>query len=98
MDHTPRAPILAVVVATAPLLRMGLERGVLTAGLQLTSEETAAAIGLHPVDTAPTDASMDLSVGDNQVTITLTAIPKRETWTAVWVLLRELFDVAAEAP
>jgi hypothetical protein len=86
------------VVANAPLLRVGLERAALTAGLLLTSDQAAAAIGLHPADTAPTDASTDLSVGANQVTIALTAIPNRETWMAVWVLLGELFDVAAEAP
>jgi hypothetical protein len=87
-----------LVVANVPLLRVGLERAVLTAGLQLTSDQTAAAIGLHPADTAPTDASMDLSVGANHVTITVTAIPRRETWMAVWVLLSELFDVPGEAP
>ena len=97
MDRAPGAPIHALVVANAPLLRVGLERAVLTAGLQLTSDQTAAAIGLHPADTAPTDASMDLSVDANQVAITLTAIPRRETWMAVWVLLGELLDVAAEA-
>jgi hypothetical protein len=85
-------------VASAPLLRVGLERAVLSAGLQLTSDKAVAAIGLHTADTAPTDASMDLSVGANQVTIALTTIPKRETWTAAWVLLGELFDTATEAP
>jgi hypothetical protein len=98
MDRAQGAPIHASVVANAPLLRVGLERAALTAGLQLTSDQTAAAIGLHPADTAQTDASMDLSIGANQVTITLTAIPTRETWIAVWVLLGELFDVAVEAP
>jgi hypothetical protein len=98
MDRAPGAPIHASVVANAPLLRVGLERAALTAGLLLTSDQAAAAIGLHPADTAPTDASTDLSVGANQVTIALTAIPNRETWMAVWVLLGELFDVAAEAP
>jgi hypothetical protein len=97
MDRAAGAPIHALVVANAPLLRVGLERAVLTAGLQLTSDQTAAAIGLHPADTAPTDASMDLSVDANQVAITLTVIPRRETWMAVWVLLGELLDVAAEA-
>jgi hypothetical protein len=98
MDRAPGAPIQASVVADAPLLQVGLERAALTAGLQLASDQAAAAIGLHPTDTAPTDVSMDLSVGANQVTITLTAIPTRETWMAAWVLLGELFDVAAEAP
>jgi hypothetical protein len=97
MDRAPGAPIYALVVASAPLLRAGLERAVLTAGLQLSSDQAAAGIGLHPADTVPTDAGMDLSVGANHVTITLTAIPTRETWMAVWVLLGELFDVPGEA-
>jgi hypothetical protein len=97
MDRAPGSPIYALVVASAPLLRAGLERAVLTTGLQLTSDQAAAAIGLHPADTVPTDASMDLSVGANQVTITLTAIPTREIWMVVRVLLGELFDVAGEA-
>jgi hypothetical protein len=41
---------------------------------------------------ASTAASVDLSVGANQVTIALTAIPDPETWTVVWTLLAELFD------
>jgi len=87
-----------LIVASAPLLRAGLERAVLAAGLQPTRDTAVAAIGLHTADTAPTGTGMDLSVGDNQVTIVLTAIPKRETWTAAWMLLGELFDTATEAP
>jgi hypothetical protein len=41
---------------------------------------------------------VDLSVGANLVTIALTAVPDRETWTAVWELLGELFDAAARPP
>jgi hypothetical protein len=87
-----------LVVASAPLLRAGLERAVLTAGLQLTSDQAAAAIGLHPADTVRSDASVDLSVGANQVTIALSSVPTREIWMAVWVVLGELFDVAGETP
>jgi hypothetical protein len=96
MDRGPGAPIQAVVVASAPLLRVGLERAVLAAGLQLVTEQAAPAIGLHTPDTAPTDASMDLTVGSNHITIALTAIPEPATWTAVWALLAELLDAAAE--
>ncbi len=88
----------AVVAASAPLLRVGLERAVLAAGLQLTNQKAHAAIGLHTPDTPPTAASIDLSVDANRVTIALTAIPKRETWTAVWTLLAELLDAATEPP
>jgi hypothetical protein len=87
-----------VVVASAPLLRAGLERAVLAAGLQPTSDTAVAAIGLHTPDTAPTGIGMDLSVGANQVTIALTAIPEPEIWRAVWALLAELFDTVAEPP
>ena len=96
MDRAPRAPIHVVVVASAPLLRAGLERAVLAAGLQLTSDRAAAAVGLHPPDTAPTGTHLDLSVDANQVTIALAAIPERELWSAVWTLLGELFDVVTE--
>jgi hypothetical protein len=41
---------------------------------------------------------MDLSVGANHVTITLTAIPKPQTWSAAWALLPELFDAVAPSP
>jgi hypothetical protein len=41
---------------------------------------------------------MDLSVGANQVTIALTAIPEPEIWRAVGALLPELFDAVSEAP
>jgi hypothetical protein len=98
MDRAPRAPIHVVVVASAPLLRAGLERAVLAAGLQLTSDHAVAAIGLHPPDTAPTDSRLDLSVGANQVTIALTAIPQRELWSEVWALLFELFDAVTAPP
>jgi hypothetical protein len=98
MDRSPGGPIHALVVASVPLLRVGLERAVLAAGLQLTSEKAVAAIGLHSPDMAPTGIGMDLSVGANQVTIALTAIPEPETWSAVWALLPELFDAVAEAP
>ena len=93
MDPVPRAPIRVLVVASAPLLRVGLERAVLAAGLQPTSDKTGAAIGLHSADTAPTETGMDLSVGANQVTIALTTIPEPPTWSAAWALLPELFDV-----
>jgi hypothetical protein len=85
-------------MASAPLLRAGLERAVLTAGLQPTSDTAVAAIGLHTADTAPTRTAMDLSVGANQVTIALTAIPEPEIWRAVGALLPELFDAVSEAP
>jgi hypothetical protein len=39
---------------------------------------------------------VDLSVGANLVTIVLTAVPDRQTWTAVWRLLAELVDTAAK--
>ena len=55
-------------------------------------------IGLHSSDIAPTHAAVDLSVGANLVTIALTAVPGPETWAAVWGLLAELFDTAAESP
>ena len=92
MHPVPGAPLRVLVVASAPLLRVGLERAVLATGLQLTSDTTGAAIGLHSADTAPTETGMDLSVGANQVTIILTAIPTPEIWSAAWVLLPELFD------
>jgi len=84
-----------LVVASAPLLRVGLERAVLAAGLQLTSEKAVAAIELHTPDTAPIGTGMDLSVGANQVTIALTAIPEPETWRAAWALLAELLDTVS---
>jgi hypothetical protein len=87
-----------VVVASAPLLRAGLERAALVAGLQLASEQAAGAIGLHTPDTAPTNASVDLTVGANHVTIAFTALPEPATWAAVWALLAELFDAVAEPP
>jgi hypothetical protein len=98
MDRSPRAPIQALVVASAPLLRVGLERAVVAAGLQLTSDKAVAAIGLHTPDATPTETGMDLSVGANQVTIALTTIPEPETWSAAWTLLAELFDVVRPAP
>jgi hypothetical protein len=98
MHPLPGAPIRVLVVASAPLLRVGLERAVLAAGLQPTSDKTGAAIGLHTADTAPTQTGIDLSVGANQVTITLTAIPKPQTWSAAWALLPELFDAVAPSP
>jgi hypothetical protein len=98
MDRSLGPPIRALVVASAPLLRVGLERAVLAAGLELASEEAVAAIGLHTADTAPTGTGMDLSVGANQVTITLTAIPEPETWSAAWALLTELFDAVSPSP
>jgi hypothetical protein len=63
MHRVPGAPIRVLVVASAPLLHVELERAVLAAGLQPTSNKTGAAIGLHSADTAPTGAGMDLSVG-----------------------------------
>jgi hypothetical protein len=93
MHPVPRAPLRVLVVASAPLLHAGLERAVLAAGLQPTGDKIGAAIGLHSADTVPTQTGMDLSVGANQVTITLTAIPKPQTWSAAWALLPELFDV-----
>jgi hypothetical protein len=98
MDPVARQPVSVQVVASAPLLRAGLERAALAAGLQPTHSEAPAAIGLHSSDTAPTRATVDLSVGANLVTIALTAVPGRETWTAVWGLLAELLDSAAESP
>jgi hypothetical protein len=41
---------------------------------------------------------MDLSVGANQVTIALTAIPEPETWRAAWALLAELLDTGSPSP
>jgi hypothetical protein len=96
MDHTASEPVRVQVVATAPLLRAGLERAALAAGLRLTNSEASAAIGLHTPDTAPTDANINLSVGANQVTIALTAIPEREIWRVVWTLLAELFDAVGD--
>jgi hypothetical protein len=87
-----------LVVASAPLLRVGLERAVLAAGLRLTSDKAVAVIGLHTADTAPTDTGTDLSVGANQVTITLTAIPEPGTWSAVRALLAELLDSVSSSP
>jgi hypothetical protein len=98
MHPLPGAPIRVLVVARAPLLHVGLERAVLAAGLQPTSDTTVAAIGLHTADTDPTETGMDLSVGANQVTITLTAIPKPQTWSAAWALFPELFDAVAPSP
>ncbi len=93
-----REPVDVQVVASAPLLRAGLERATLAAGLQLTHSGAPAAIGLHSADTPPTCATVDLSVGANLVTIALTALPAQETWKAVWGLLSELFDAAAQPP
>jgi hypothetical protein len=98
MDRAPETAIHAVVVASAPLLRAGLERAVLAAGLKLTSEQAVAAIGLHTPGTVPTGTGMDFSVGANQVTIALTRIPQPETWRSAWALLGELFDAAPEPP
>jgi hypothetical protein len=98
MDPTPGDPVHVQVVASAPMLRVGLERAALAAGLQLANPEAPTAIGLHSADTLPTRAAVDLSVGANLVTIALTAVPDRETWTAVWELLGELFDAAAKSP
>jgi hypothetical protein len=98
MDPVPGTPIRVLVVASAPLLRVGLERAVRVAGLQPTSDKTGAAIGLHTADTAPTETGMDLSVAANQVTIALTAIPEPPTWSAVWALIAELFDRVTPSP
>jgi hypothetical protein len=98
MDPTPGEPVHVQVVASAPMLRVGLERATLAAGLQLANPEAPTAIGLHSADTLPTRATVDLSVGANVVTIALTAVPDRETWMAVWELLGELFDAAAKSP
>jgi hypothetical protein len=98
MDPVPGAPIRVLVVASAPLLRVGLERAVRVAGLEPTSDETGAAIGLHTADTAPTETGTDLSVGANRVTIALTAIPEPPTWSAVWALIAELFDRVTPSP
>jgi hypothetical protein len=98
MHPVPGPPIRVLVVASAPLLHVGLERAVLATGLQLTSDKTGAAIGLHTVDTASTETGMNLSVGANQVTITLTAIAKPQTWSAAWALLPELFDAVIPSP
>ena len=96
MDPTAREPIHVQVVASAPLLRAGLERAVLAAGLQPTHSGAPAAIGLHSADSPPTHATVDLSVGANRVTIALRAPPERLVWTAVWELLAELFDTVAK--
>ena len=98
MDPVPGAPLRVLVVASAPLLRVGLERAVRAAGLQPTPDKTIAAIGLHTADTAPTQTGTDLGVGANRVTVALTAIPEPPTWSAVWALLAELFDRAAPSP
>jgi hypothetical protein len=98
MDHVQGAPIRVLVVASAPLLRVGLERAVRVASLQPTSDKTGAAIGLHTADTAPTQTGLDLSVGANRVTIALTAIPEPPTWSAVWALVAELFDRVTPSP
>lgn len=95
VDQTASQPVRAQILASAPLLRAGLERAALAAGLQLT-EEAQPTIGLHSSDTGPTRATLDLSVGANLVTIVLTAVPDRQTWTAVWRLLAELVDTAAQ--
>jgi hypothetical protein len=98
MDRAPGAPIHALIVASAPLLRVGLERAVLAAGLQLTSDKAVATIGLHTADTDPTETGMDLSVGANQVSIVVTAIPEPGTWSAVRALLAELLDSVSSSP
>jgi hypothetical protein len=98
MHPMPGAPLRVLVVGSAPLLQVGLEHAVLAAGLLPTSDKTDAAIGLYTADTAPTGTGMDLCVGANQVTITLTAIPKPQTWNAAWALLPELFDAVAPSP
>ena len=98
MDLTAHEPIHVQVVASAPLLRAGLERAVLAAGLQPTHSGVPAAIGLHSADTPPTHATVDLSVGANMVMVVLAAVPDRRVWTAVGELLGELFDSVAEVP
>jgi hypothetical protein len=98
MDPTPGAPVRIQVVASAPMLRVGLERAALAAGLHLTNPEAPTAIGLHSADTPPTRAIVDLSVGANVVTIALRAVPDRDTWMAVWKVLGELFDEVAKSP
>jgi hypothetical protein len=92
MHPMPGAPLRVLIVASAPLLRVGLERAILAAGLQPTSDKADAAIGLYSADTAPPGTSMDLCVGANHVAITLTSIPELQTWSAAWALLPELFD------
>jgi hypothetical protein len=99
MEPSPSQPVRAHVVASAPLLRVGLERAALAAGLQpARPEEAPTVIGLHSADTPPTGATVDLSVGANQVTIAVTAIPDHQTWTAVWQLLGELLDGEDRSP
>jgi hypothetical protein len=80
------------VVASAPLLRVGLERAALAAGFEVSDGPGRAAIGLHSADVGPTGAGVDLSVGANTVTVVLNALPDPKSWTAMLALLDELFD------
>jgi hypothetical protein len=98
MNRPADRSVRAQVEAGAPLLRVGLEQAALAAGLQLTSSDASAVIGLRSPDAPPTGATVDVSVEANFVRITLTAVPDRRTWMSIWSLLGQLFDAANESP
>ncbi len=95
MSETRGVPIGVHVVAAAPLLRAGLERAALAAGLRVADTAEAAAIGLRSPNTGPTHAVVDVCADADHVTITLAAVPDPETWARILALLYELLDTSS---
>jgi hypothetical protein len=95
MSEIRGVPIGAHVVAAAPLLRAGLKRAALAAGLRVTDTAEAATIGLRSPNTGPTHLVVDVCVDADHVTITLAAVPDPEAWARTLALLRELLDTSS---
>lgn len=95
MAETTGVAIGVRVVAAAPLLRAGLERAALAAGLRVADTAAAATIGLRSPNTGPTHAVVDVCADADHVTITLAAAPDPETWARILALLHELLDTSS---
>jgi hypothetical protein len=95
MSEARGVRIGARVVAAAPLLRAGLERAALAAGLRVADTAEAATIGLRSPDTGPTHAMVDVCIDADHVTIALATVPDPETWARILALLNELLDTSS---
>lgn len=85
------------VRAGVPLLRAGLERMVLRAGLGLVGSEADARVVVRTLDHSPSAALLDVCVADGSVTLTLHAAVDSALWDALPGLVGLLLDSAAES-
>jgi hypothetical protein len=95
MSEITGVPIGVRVVAAAPLLRAGLERAALAAGLRVADTAEAVTIGLRSPNTGSIHAVVDVCADADHVTITLAAVPDPETWARILALLHELLDTSS---